>query len=354
VCALATLAGLSACDDKVPFGNFVTPVPIANFFTVTPLIGDDNTLGAPVIDPHLVNPWGIAFGPTGLLWVANNGTGTATVYSATGEPQSLVVNIPSASDATGGGRPTGVIFNPTTDFTIDVTGTGPAAFIFAGEDGVISAWNTSSNTTAQIVATHSEAVYKALTMASNGGENFIYVTDFHHGMVDVYDTHFTLVQSFTDTSLPAGFAPFGIQNIAGKIFVTYAKQLPPDAEDDDPGVGNGFVVVFNPDGSVAQHFASNGSLNSPWAIVVAPAGFGPFAGAVLIGNFGDGKIGAYNASTGAFMDFLRDSNGAPIALEGLWGLQFGPTSSSTTLYFASGPGDEAHGLVGTITPVPVP
>jgi uncharacterized protein (TIGR03118 family) len=348
VCALAALAGLSACEDKAPFGNFVTPVAIANLFTVTPLIGDNDALGAPVVDPHLVNPWGIAFGPTGLLWVANNGTGTATVYSATGQPQPLVVNIPSPTDATGGGRPTGLIFNPTTDFAIG--GSGPAAFIFAGEDGIISAWNT--GTTAIVVANHSadEAIYKALTMASNGGENFIYVTNFHSGMVDVFDTNFDLVQSFTDTSLPAGFAPFGIQNIAGKIFVTYAKQLAPDNEDDDPGVGNGFVVVFNPDGSVAQRFASNGSLNSPWGIAVAPAGFGPFAGAVLIGNFGDGKIGAYNAATGAFMDFLRDSGGAPITLAGLWGLQFGPTTSSTTLYFASGPGDEQHGLVGTITP----
>lgn len=354
VCALATLAGLSACEDKAAFGNFVTPVPIANFFTVTPLIGDNDALGAPVVDPHLVNPWGITFGPTGLLWVSNNGTGTATVYSATGEPQSLVVSIPSPTDATGGGKPTGVIFNPTTNFAIGAT--GPAAFLFAGEDGIISAWNSSSGTTAVVVANHSAdgAVYKALTMASNGGQNFIYVTNFHSGMVDVFNTNFEPQPSFTDPAIPAGFAPFGIQNVAGKIFVTYAKQLLPEAEDDDPGVGNGFVVVFNPNGSVAQRFASNGSLNSPWAIAVAPAGFGPFAGAVLIGNFGDGKIGAYNAATGEFMDFLHDSAGSPIALQGLWGLQFGPTTSSTTLYFASGPGDEAHGLVGTITPTATP
>jgi uncharacterized protein (TIGR03118 family) len=351
VCALATLAGLSACEDKTAFGNFVTPVTIANLFTVTPLIGDNNALGAPVVDAHLVNPWGIAFGPTGLLWVANNGTGTATVYSATGQPQSLVVDIPAAGAATGG-RPTGLIFNPTTDFAIN--GSGPAAFLFAGEDGIISAWNTSTGTAAVVVAAHVEAVYKALTMASNGGKNFIYATDFHNGMVDVFDVDFKLVQSFTDPSIPAGFAPFGIQNIAGKIFVTYAKQLLPKAEDDEPGAGNGFVVVFNPDGTVAQRFASNGSLNSPWAITVAPAGFGPFAGAVLIGNFGDGKIGAYNAATGAFIDVLRDGGGAPIVLAGLWGLQFGPTSQSTTLYFASGPGDEAHGLVGTITPTSTP
>jgi uncharacterized protein (TIGR03118 family) len=343
LCALATLAGLSACEDKASGPNFVAPPPIANAFTVTPLVGDNNALGAPVVDAHLVNPWGIAFGPTGLLWVANNGTGTSTVYSATGAPQSLVVDIPGAVNPTGG-RPTGLIFNPTTDFAI--AGSGPAAFIFAGEDGIISAWNTASGTAAIRVASRAgnQAVYKALTMASNGGVNFLYATDFHNNGVDVF------VGSFTDPAIPAGFAPFGIQNVAGKIYVTYAKQLLPDAEDDDPGVGNGFVVVFNPDGTVAQRFASNGSLNSPWAIAVAPAGFGPFGGAILIGNFGDGKIGAYNASTGAFIDFLHDGGGAVITIDGLWGMQFGPTTQSTTLYFASGPGDEAHGLVGTITP----
>lgn len=352
LCALATLAGLSACADKAGFGNFIAPPTIANAFIVTPLIGDNAALGAPVVDTHLINPWGIAFGPTGLLWVANNGTGTATVYSATGEPQSLVVDIPPAV-APPPGHPTGLIFNPTTDFTIG--GTGPAAFIFAGEDGVIAAWNTSSGTSASIVANRGVgSVYKALTMASNGGNNVIYATDFHNGMVDEFDAGFNYVTSFTDPTIPADFAPFGIQNVAGKIFVTYAKKQPPPNDDDDQaGVGNGFVVVFNPDGSVAQRFASNGSLNSPWAIVVAPAGFGPFAGAILVGNFGDGKIGAYNAATGAFIDFLRDANGAIIAIDGLWGLQFGPTSTSTTLYFASGPGDEAHGLVGTITPAAV-
>jgi uncharacterized protein (TIGR03118 family) len=264
------------------------------------------------------------------------------------------VKIPSSAPPAAG-VPTGVIFNPTTDFLI---GANPAAFIFAGEDGIISAWNTSQGTNALIVADHSAAksVYKALTIASNGGKNFIYATDFHNGRVDVFDANFGFdpAKSFTDPSIPAGFAPFGIQNVAGKIFVTYAKQLPPQNKDDEPGVGNGFVVVFNPDGSVNRRFASNGSLNSPWAIVVAPAGFGPFAGAILIGNFGDGQIGAYNAATGAFIDFLRSPAGAIIAIDGLWGLQFGPTSTSTSLYFASGPGAEDHGLVGTITPAVTP
>jgi len=349
LCALATLAGLSACEDKTSFGNFIAPTTIANAFIVTPLVGDNTALGAPVVDEDLINPWGIAFGPTGLLWVANNGTGKATIYSATGEKQALEVTIPPPPPPHS--LPTGVIFNPTTDFVIPGSN-NPAAFIFASEDGIISAWNTGN--TAVIVSDQSGtgAVYKALTMASRNGANVLYATNFASGKVDVFDAHFNLLAgSFTDPTIPLDFAPFGIQNVAGKLFVTYAKKAPPpDDDDDEAGVGNGFVVVFNPDGSVAQRFASHGSLNSPWAVVVAPAGFGPFAGAILIGNFGDGKIGAYNAATGAFIDFLRTTGGAVIAIDGLWGLQFGPTSTSTSLYFASGPGNELHGLVGTITP----
>jgi uncharacterized protein (TIGR03118 family) len=166
--------------------------------------------------------------------------------------------------------------------------------------------------------------------------------------VDVFDAGFNLVASFTDPSLPAGYAPFGIRNVGGKLFVTFAK-VGADG-DDEPGVGNGFVDVFNGDGTLSMHFASNGRLNSPWGIAVAPSGFGPFAGAILIGNFGDGFIGAYNASTGAFIDMLHDANGAEIAIDGLWGLDFGPGAASTSLYFAAGLNDETHGTIGILTP----
>jgi uncharacterized protein (TIGR03118 family) len=345
--AIATVgfvAFLSGCDDK-PTGNLVFPVNNAGF-AITALVADNATFNAKTIDANLVNPWGIVFGSTGNLWVANNGSGTSTVYDAAGNKQPLTVGIPTPTSATGG-RPTGVIANSTTGFAIGAK--GPALFIFAGEDGVISAWNATVDN-AQLVAERSEAVYKGIAMASSGGANFIYATDFHNGHVDMFDGTFTFVKSFSDPNIPAGFAPFGIANIGGKLYVSYAKQLAPKNEDDEKGVGNGFVDIFNSDGTLAGRFASNGTLNSPWAMVVAPAGFGQFAGAVLVGNFGDGRIGAYDANSGAFLGNLNDLNAIPLVIDGLWGLTFGPTAGSTTLYFASGPNEEAHGLVGTITP----
>ena len=177
---------------------------------------------------------------------------------------------------------------------------GAALFIFAGEDGTIAAWNASTTTNAMVVAnrTTANAVYKGIAIASNSGASFLYLTDFKNNHIDVFDRSFQFVKSFTDPNVPAGYAPFGIANIGGQLFVTFAKQLGPDNEDDDPGVGNGFVDVFNSDGSLSKRFASNGRLNSPWAIAQAPSGFGPFSGAILVGNFGDGTIGAYDPTTG--------------------------------------------------------
>jgi uncharacterized protein (TIGR03118 family) len=346
VAAVGLAAFVSACDDK-PTGDLVIPI-VNPGFAITALVSDVATFNARTVDPDLVNPWGLAFAATGNLWVANNGTGTSTVYDADGNKQALTVGIPSPTTATGG-SPTGIITNSTTDFEIGTT--GPALFIFAGEDGVISAWNASA-TDAQIVADRSgaNAVYKGIAMALNAGINYVYATDFHNGHVDVFDNTFGFVKSFSDPNIPAGFAPFGITNIGGKLYVSYAKQLAPDNEDDDAGAGNGFIDIFNADGTVAGRFVSNGNLNSPWGMVVAPAGFGQFAGAVLVGNFGDGRIGAYDPNSGAFLGNLDDSNVRPLVIDGLWGLTFGPSAGSTTLYFASGPNDEAHGLVGTITP----
>ena len=330
------------------FTNVAVPPPPPNAFTVVRLVGDDASRGATHIDTNLVNPWGLGFGPTGILWVANNRTGTSTMYSATGAPQPLVVRIPSDSTLAGG-APTGLVLNLTTDFAI--AGSGPAEFIFVGLDGVISAWNESSGSNAMRVANRAMngAAYTSVTMASNRGENFLYATDFRNNAVDVFDTQFAYVGSFKDPSVPAGFAPFGIQNVAGKLFVAFARTGAPGGGA-VPGVGNGVVVVFNPDGTVARRFATNGSLNAPWAITTAPPEFGPFTDKILIGNFGDGKIGVYDLQTGAFVDFLRDGATVPIAIDGLRGLAFGPSFGSTTLYFTAGPARETHGLVGTISP----
>ncbi len=342
---VATVAvTFAACNDNN--GNLVNVVTPLNSFLVTPLVADQGA--AVTVDPNLINSWGIAFGPTGLLWVANNGTGTATVYNGNGTKVPTTVIIPGAAGQPG--VPTGVILNSTPDFSIP--GTGPATFLFAGEDGTIAAWNPQSpNSSAQIVVNRSAAgaVYKGIAMANNGVDNFIYATNFHADSIDVYDRNFTFVQSFTDGGVPAGFAPFGIANINGQLFVTYAKQLAPQNHDDDPGVGNGFVDVFNPNGTLVRRFASNGTLNSPWAVTLAPANFSRFSGDVLIGNFGDGLVGAYDPITGDLVDQLRDPDGNAITIPGLWGLAFGPFPGSGVLYFASGPQQEMHGLVGTLT-----
>ena len=351
----ATLA--VACGDKSlttlqPFINAST-----NIFHQTNLVSDAAGYGATTTDPKLVNPWGMAFDPTGALWLANNGSGTATTYDANGNKLGTTVSIPAAQTPVVNpqaqiniGVPTGIVYSASGDFTIQ--GHGAATYIFAGEDGTISAWNPSMGGTAQIVADRSAngARYKGLALALDGSANRLFATNFKGNQVEVFDGSFTLLRTFTDSTLPAGFGPFGIATIGGQLYVTFARQQAPDNVDDVPGAGNGYVDVFAPSGVLIRRFASNGSLNSPWAIVQAPAGFGPFAGAILVGNFGDGQIGAYDAVSGNFVDMLRDANGAAISISGLWGLAFGPASGSTSLYFAAGVGDEAHGLVGRLSP----
>jgi len=340
------LSALVACDDDDDVTNTLIVTPVLQ----TNLVADVAAFGAITVDPLLMNPWGIAFGPTGVLWVANNTTGTSTTYSGAGVKLSTVVRIPTSTAATGG-APTGVVFNGTTDFTIP--GFGTSLFIFAGEDGTISAWNLATGD-AKLVANRSAsgAVYKGLAIASNGGVNALYATDFRNNAIDVYDVNFNFVRSFTDPTMPGGFAPFGIQSIAGTLYVSFAKQRLPDKVDDDAALGNGFVDVFNTDGMFFKRLISGGQLNSPWAMAIAPAGFANVGGALLVGNFGDGHIGAYDPATGAFFGLLRNDSNNPVTIEGLWGLAFGPGSASSTLYFASGPDDETHGLVGTLVTQP--
>ncbi|MBS1911253.1 MAG: TIGR03118 family protein [Bacteroidetes bacterium] len=343
--AVGLALAVAACKD-----NTTSPPLNTSTYTESKLVADDQGAGAAIVDVNLVNPWGLAFGATGTLWVSNNHSGTSTLYDATGAKLQTVVNIPSKTAPTGG-SPTGVIYNSTADFVIPEA--SAARFIYAGEDGTISAW-ASGMTDARIVADRSasDAVYKGIAMATNGGSNFIYLTNFKKNTVDVFDATYRYSKSFTDATIPAGYAPFGIQNIGGMLYVTYAKQKGPDNEDDDPAVGNGYVDIFNADGTLQRRFASNGLLNSPWAVVMAPSGFGSVSGDILIGNFGDGHIGAYDPGTGVLIGQLRDQNNITITIEGLWALTFGPSSAPTTLYFAAGPGDEEHGLLGTLTLTP--
>jgi uncharacterized protein (TIGR03118 family) len=317
-------------------------------YDVTVLVSD-----APTSDANLVNPWGIAFNPNFFVWIANNGTGTATLYDGNGKRSPdppLIVSIPD-------GKPTGIVFNGTLDFKVDdqhVPG-----FIFASEAGVISAWAGDVNLTeAQKMATREGAIYKGLALAANGKENFLYATDFHNGKIDVFDTLYEdaiakgKLKCKFKADVPRHFGPFGIQNINGDLFVTYAKQ-DEDREDDVAGHGLGVVVVFDANGCLIRHFAGGWPLNAPWGVALAPASFGRFSNDLLIGNFGDGRINAFDLRTGAFAGTLRRGHRKAIELEGLWGLRFGNgvlDQPTNTLFFTAGPGDEEHGIYGKIEP----
>ncbi|HVP37681.1 MAG TPA: TIGR03118 family protein [Candidatus Saccharimonadales bacterium] len=301
-------------------------------------------------DPNLQNAWGLSHSATSPFWVSNNGTGTSTLYRGTGEPQSLVVTLPQDG-------PTGQVFNSTSDFVL--SNGVKASFLFAAEDGSISGWNGAAGTTGVIAAIRVGAVYKGLALGTNANGNYLFAANFHDGTIDVYDKTFheaILSGAFTDPSLPAGYAPFNIQNIGGQLYVTYALQ-DGAKHDDASGAGHGFVDVYDTDGNLVRRVVSQGALNSPWGLALAPGDFGQFSNELLVGNFGDGDIDAYDPVSGIFMGALRDPDGNVVSIEGLWGLDFGngaaagPTNS---LYFTAGPGGEKHGLFGSIVATPEP
>jgi uncharacterized protein (TIGR03118 family) len=311
-------------------------------------------------DPHLVNPWGIAFSETSPVWIADNGTGTSTLYLGDGTPAPnpaapLVVTVPGAS-AGAQSAPTGLVLNSTPSFVVAANGkAGASVFIFATEDGTISGWNPTvdlHNAIPKVNNSTSGAVYKGLGTGVSGGKDFLYVTNFHDGVVEMYDASFQFVKSFTDSSVPMGYAPFGIRNINGELYVTFALQNA-QKHDDVSGPGNGFIDVFSTDGVWQSRFASQGALNSPWGLALAPGGFGTASRHLLVGNFGDGHISVFDFPGGAFVGQLHDTLGAPIAINGLWGLSFasgGPSGKKNHLLFTAGIGDEGHGLFGFIRP----
>jgi uncharacterized protein (TIGR03118 family) len=322
----------------------------------TNLVSDLPAMAA-TVDPNLVNPWGISASPTSPMWVSDNNAGAATLYNGAGTPVPLVVKIPQPSGADGG-APTGTVFNPSADFMGD-------RFLFATEDGTIVGWNPTIDLHKGIVRRDRStvglgAVYKGLAIANNGVGNHIYATNFRFGTVEVFDANYNLVSlsgSFSDSRIPPGFAPFNIQELGGRLYVTYAKQKP-DKHDDLSGPGNGFVNVFDLNGHLLRRLIRHGALNSPWGLALAPENFGPFSEALLVGNFGDGHINAYSPRSGRFIGTLRNEAGAPIQIDGLWGIRFGNGSTgggalapTNTLYFAAGIGEEQHGLFGTITSV---
>jgi uncharacterized protein (TIGR03118 family) len=320
----------------------------------------NGTVTAAVTDAKLINPWGLALSPTGPMWVANAGSQTSTLYDGTGIKQPMEVVIPPASG--GPANPTGLVYNASADFVVsNGTGSAAALFIFAGEGGALSGWAPTVNNLSAITAYDDGAggaVYKGLAIASNGGANFLYATDFHNNKVDVFDKNFAKVTAsggFADATLPAGYAPFGIQalTIGTKtvIVVTYAQQ---DAakHDNVTGAGLGLVDVFDTSGTLQTHLvAVGGALNSPWGIALAPAVFGGLSNMLLIGNFGDGVINGFDPVTGAFAGSVNDGTGKPLANLGLWGLEFGngaDNQPAATLYFSAGIFAESGGLYGRI------
>lgn len=331
-------------------------------YKVTGLVSDLAGRAAHV-DGNLQNPWGIAFNPNGAVWIANNGTGTSTLYDGSGRPsaQLPVVNIPGKNG--GAGNPTGIAFNSSADFT--VAPGKPAAFIFVNEGGTLAAWAPSADLlNAKIVggAVPGQApVYKGLALAGNGRGHFLYAADFRNGKIQVFNKDFHWVAfanparlcKFNDPALPQGFAPFGIHNINGNLYVSYAKQ-DEDKEDDVAGPGLGLVNIFDADGCLVRRFAAHGPLNAPWGMALAPADFGRHGNQLLVANFGDGTINAFDLDSGEYKGALRDRRGDKVVVEGLWGLAFGNgvlNQPTHTLFFTAGPDDETHGLYGKIEAV---
>jgi uncharacterized protein (TIGR03118 family) len=352
--AVSIIAGLlatSALAAPRPLSDLqLSQVVAGDDFTIVNEISDQASVGAPTTDPLLVNSWGLSMGTGTFLWVANNGTGTTTLYDPTTFGK-VPLNITVAGPGGATSAPTGTVFTSLTgdSFPVSEAGkTGHSLFLFDGEDGTISGWAPGVDLTKTIVTVDHSAqgdVFKGLTLLANGAAPFIYAADFAHNQVEVFNNQFHQIASFTDPSLPAGYSPFNVQALNGLVYVAFAQHG--DGINEAHGAGLGFVDVFSTNGHKLTTLISNGALNAPWGLTIAPASFGQFAGDLLVGNFGDGKINAYNPTTGAFVGTLNSAAGAPLAIDGLWALRDGPDG---TVVFSSGPSGENHGLVGVIRP----
>ena len=345
--------------------------PAASTFTPKLLVSN-TAVGSATVDPHLVNAWGLVFAPGNPVWTANNddGNGSSTLYDGNGAPQGgpLVVTFATAGNVPF--NPTGIVRNGSSqDFVVTPPGglaAMPATFIYDGEGGMIAGWSPSTLAGAVVtyVATDN-AVYKGLAIANNGGGSFLYATDFHNNKIDVFDTTFKKQApsansfAFTDPTLPAGYSAFGIQALTGadgttQLYVAYAPSG--DGHDNGDGQGMGVVDVYDTNGKFLKQLIpadpTHGKLNAPWGLALAPnTGFGSFSGKLLVGNFGDGTINAYDPGTGTFIGTLSDSTGAAITLDGLWGIAFGNdamSQPSTTLFYTAGPNGESGGAYGRI------
>ena len=334
-------------------------------YTVTSLVEDFAGGAARTTDALLVNPWGLAFGPTTSIWVTNNGSDTARIYDGNGRPSPLAVHFASSS-AGASFSPTGIVFNGTADFVLNRAGqTAAAVFVFAGEGGMIAGWSPGldpANTITMYTAADG-AVYKGLAVASNGGgSKFLYATDFANAKIDVFDTAFAkqtataTTFAFTDPTLPAGYAPFGIQAVddrgAARLYVSYAKRGGAEPDEEALGAGLGLVDVFDANGTFVKRLvAAGGKLDAPWGMALAPADFGTLSNALLVGNFGDGAIHGYDRASGRYLGAVSDGSSTPFAAPGLWGITFGNDAVNqphATLFFAAGINGETNGRYGRI------
>ena len=387
--ALAALIGaalLATTTAGFAAGYVETDLVVNQQVNNVPTLTDKNGIVhvAKFFDPNLVNPWGVGESSGSPFWVSDNNNGTSSLYNTAGTPQSLVVAIPAPGDPLGtGGTPTGLVFNTAAgQNAFKVSGvsaagaqtTAPALFLFAAEDGTILGWNPGVNPPntpaasqgkhAILAVDHSAipdaadgAVYKGLAIAKDsGGSAFLYATNFRAGTVDVYNAAFQQVtlppNAFVDPHLPRGYAPFNIVLIGSRLFVTYAVQNA-EKHDDVAGQSHGIVDTFDLAGNMLARFAQHGQLDSPWGVAQAPAGFGQFSGEILIGNFGNGHINAFDPATGEFLDKVRDPHGQAIVIDGLWTITFGNGGNGgdrNTLYFTAGPNDESDGLFGSLAP----
>lgn len=325
------------------------PPPVPTVFKVSNLVSDQATAGAATTDANLVNPWGVAYGPTTDFWVANQGTATTTVYDGLGHTPTIPITVsnPAVPGHVMGG-PTGVVFNGSTAFLGD-------EFLLASLDGCICGWSAGTVTTRRVDSSATAAVYTGLATGTVGTTSYLYTANFTAGTIDVFDGSFASVNlgagALVDPALPAGFSPFNVQVLAGKLYVTYAMRTG-TALRETAGAGLGHVSVFNLDGSFVRRVGTGGALNAPWGLALAPASFGPYGGALLVGNFGDGHITAFDATTGASLGQIYGDGNAPLVVPGLWAMTFGNDANagySSQLYVTAGPQSEAHGLFATIS-----
>ncbi len=340
-------------------------------FIETKLVGSDPSVMAQQTDPNLVNPWGVSHGPGGPLWISDNATGFVSINSvnANGVKLNAIGPFTIAPPSAGAGpaSPTGQVFNTFQNGGAFTLSDGkPAVFLFATEDGTISGWNPQAGTRSIIAVNEAPdpadgseqlglgAVYKGLAIGDSEHGPTLYAANFRHGTVDIFDRNFNSIGSFTDPNVPNGFAPFNVQVLNNKLFVTYAKQ--DDVKHDDvAGQGNGFVDEYDLNGHLLARVASGGPLDSPWGLAIAPKNFGSLAGDLLVGNFGDGTINAYDLKNDMFVGKLMGTDGKPITIGDLWALEPGEGGNSGaigTLYFTAGVQNEMHGLFGSLTVAP--